>query len=151
MSSSFTLLASLTICLSLAQSFPEVTQTIMNIAMKIEAPATQPVAGPLAIIPVMTVKNAAIARAKRILSSKDSLTLSQKGGTYGRGLTLHPKNLVLLLISFSSPIIPVSASVANFFKTPYANPYYFNLSRLFVIPLLPVYLRLSSLNISVRS
>ena len=84
----------------------------------------------MAYIPIMIVKKAHTAKDSNILSSKASLMLSLSGGIYGRGLVLLPKNLVLLYKSLSSPIIPVSASVASFFMTPSAYPYYLNFSKL---------------------
>jgi hypothetical protein len=43
------------------------------------------------MMPLTTVKNAAIARAKRILSSSASLIDSIKGGIFARGFVLGPK------------------------------------------------------------
>jgi hypothetical protein len=77
---------------------------------------------PVAIIPVMRVTKAAIARDIKILSSSASFILSNRLGNYGRGFLFIPKNFVLLWISFLSPIMPVSASVAKLFITPLAYP-----------------------------
>ena len=75
---------------------------------------------PEAMIPVMRETKAAIASESKILSSNASFMLSNRLGNYGRGLVFYPKNFILLSISFLSPMIPVSASVARLFIIPLA-------------------------------
>lgn len=122
MYSSLTLLYSLTNYLSFIQSFAAVTLTMKNIARYIETPYIHPNAGSL-MTPEKIVRRAQIASTNRILSSRASLMLSIRGGICGKGLVLRPKNLILLSMSLSFPIIPVSASVANFLRSPSLFPY----------------------------
>lgn len=81
---------------------------------------------PLATTPVMRVNKAAIASDNKILSSRASLMLSNRLGSYGRGFVFYPKNFLLLSMSFLSPMMPVSASVAKLFIIPLAYPYDFS-------------------------